>query len=189
VLFLVWKVKLTFPYSGIYGKMPGDDENNRSASLFNKFYGTLFTIIDAPVTAFREKVVEPAQSRNKLYYYHRRYRRVPTIDECDVEDPICYYEANEQYRRDKQVEDNILAILRQRRIECEHYHGHDASKYCQKVTDDYLTAETNWFIKYGDIGPKLDVKAAYMKQKHRMIWERRHGPVGSGMKTTVGAQH
>lgn len=21
-----------------------------------------------------------------------------------------------------------------------------------------------------------------MKQKHRMIWERRHGPVGSGMK-------
>ena len=23
-----------------------------------------------------------------------------------------------------------------------------------------------------------------MKQKHRMIWERRHGPVGSGMKDT-----
>lgn len=21
-----------------------------------------------------------------------------------------------------------------------------------------------------------------MKQKHRMIWERRHGPVGTGMK-------
>jgi NADH dehydrogenase (ubiquinone) 1 beta subcomplex subunit 10 len=21
-----------------------------------------------------------------------------------------------------------------------------------------------------------------MKQKHRMVWERRHGPVGSGMK-------
>lgn len=22
-----------------------------------------------------------------------------------------------------------------------------------------------------------------MKQKHRLVWERRHGPVGSGMKT------
>lgn len=27
-----------------------------------------------------------------------------------------------------------------------------------------------------------DVVHAFMKQKHRMIWERRHGPVGSGMK-------
>ena len=24
---------------------------------------------------------------------------------------------------------------------------------------------------------------ALMKQKHRMAWERRHGPVGTGMKT------
>lgn len=34
----------------------------------------------------------------------------------------------------------------------------------------------------GDIGPRPDVKDAFMKQKHRMVWERRHGPVGSGMK-------
>lgn len=34
----------------------------------------------------------------------------------------------------------------------------------------------------GDMGIGLNVKNAYMKQKHRMVWERRHGPVGTGMK-------
>ena len=34
----------------------------------------------------------------------------------------------------------------------------------------------------GDLGPNPDSVLAFMKQKHRMIWERRHGPVGSGMK-------
>jgi len=26
-----------------------------------------------------------------------------------------------------------------------------------------------------------------MKQKHRLMWERRHGPVGTGMKTEGAA--
>ena len=34
-------------------------------------------------------------------------------------------------------------------------------------------------IADGDMGAVPNVKEAYMKQKHRMIWERRHGPVGS----------
>lgn len=33
----------------------------------------------------------------------------------------------------------------------------------------------------GDIGMYQSVVEAYMKQKHRMVWERRHGPVGSGI--------
>lgn len=33
-----------------------------------------------------------------------------------------------------------------------------------------------------DLGPYNNVKDAYMKQKHRMLWERRHGKVGTGMK-------
>lgn len=35
----------------------------------------------------------------------------------------------------------------------------------------------------GDLGAYYDAPTAYMKQKHRLIWERRHGPVGTGMKT------
>jgi len=156
------------------------EEENRTP--FERGFAKLFSVLDGPVTAFREKFVEPNQSKNKQYYYHRRYRRVPTIDECLVNDSVCIYEANEQYRRDRHVDDEILAILRQRRLECEHYHGHDAGKYCKKVTDDYLQSEANWFAKYGDLGGKVDVRNAYMKQKHRMLWERRHGEVGTGMK-------
>ena len=48
-----------------------------------------------------EKFVDPIQAERKGVYYHRRYRRVPTIDECYTDDLCCRYEANEQYLRDK----------------------------------------------------------------------------------------
>lgn len=35
----------------------------------------------------------------------------------------------------------------------------------------------------GDLGVYHNVKTAYMKQKHRLLWERRHGRVGCGMKS------
>ena len=54
------------------------------------------------VVCVSEKIVEPMQSRNKgIKYYHRRYPRVKTIDQCEVGDPVCVYEAQEQYKRDK----------------------------------------------------------------------------------------
>lgn len=34
----------------------------------------------------------------------------------------------------------------------------------------------------GDLGYYGNVISAYMKQKHRMVWERRHGKIGSGRK-------
>lgn len=39
-----------------------------------------------------------------------------------------------------------------------------------------------FLLSDGDLGGTVDVRRAYMKQKHRMLWERRHGPVGTGMK-------
>lgn len=171
----------------------GDGDEGHGASgqgTFERFVNKLGAIVDAPASAFRELVVEPLHSKNQSYYYHRRYRRVPTIDECEINDPLCKFEAQEQFRRDKQVDDQILVILRQRRLECEHYHGRtDAEKYCKKFKEDYLTAEGNWFTKYGDIGPRQDVVQAYMKQKHRLLWERRHGPVGTGMRTEAVGAH
>lgn len=145
----------------------------------------MYKIYDVPVTAFREKFVVPIQSRNKLEYYHHVYRRVPTIDECEVGDLVCKYEADQQYHRDRRVEDNILKILRQREHDCYFYHiyDEDKAKYCMKLAEEYKAAEANWFGKYGDMGHRADSLSCYMKQKHRMIWERRHGPVGSGRKT------
>ena len=46
-----------------------------------------------------EKFVEKNQ---KSYpYYHRKYPRVPNVDECGYGDHICLYEANEQFMRDR----------------------------------------------------------------------------------------
>lgn len=37
-------------------------------------------------------------------------------------------------------------------------------------------------VSDGDLGYYGNVVDAFMKQKHRMIWERRHGKIGTGMK-------
>ncbi|CAG0902611.1 unnamed protein product [Darwinula stevensoni] len=128
-----------------------------------------------------ENVVVPNQKT--YYWYHRQFRRVPTIDECYTDDLLCIFEAQEQFRRDKFVENNILAILRQRMEECRFANGPDADENCVKVTQDFKEAEENWYIKYGDLGYAGDVRKAFAKQKHRMVWERRHGPVGTGMRS------
>lgn len=43
-----------------------------------------------------------------------------------------------------------------------------------QVIEDLEENELNFFIKYGELGAEADVRDAYMKQKHRLIWERRH---------------
>ncbi|BFZ03264.1 hypothetical protein BsWGS_06303 [Bradybaena similaris] len=134
----------------------------------------VFRVFDGPVTFFREKVVLPLQARNKEKFYHRRFNRVPTVDNCDFEDPVCVYEANEQFFRDKSVDSNIVKILRQRHIECEYWEGPDKKFKCRKFLEDYEDAAANWFIKYGDIKYRKGAIEAYMKQKHRQIWERRN---------------
>lgn len=46
-----------------------------------------------------EKVVQPNQQ--SYPWYHQKFRRVPTIDECYTDDVVCQFEANFQYKRDK----------------------------------------------------------------------------------------
>ncbi|PVD37469.1 hypothetical protein C0Q70_00059 [Pomacea canaliculata] len=116
----------------------------------------------------------PLQSKNKTVYYHRKFPRVKTVDQCEVEDATCIYEAQEQFHRDKQVDSKIVQILRQRRIECMHWEGPDAERKCKKIVDDYENAATNWFIKYGEIGCNGNVIDVYMKQKHRLLWHRQN---------------
>ncbi|XP_015516769.1 NADH dehydrogenase [ubiquinone] 1 beta subcomplex subunit 10 [Neodiprion pinetum] len=143
------------------------------------FANAVFNILDGPVTFFREKIVVPNQQHYP--WYHQKFRRVPTIDECYMDDPVCSYEANIQFKRDKLVESDIINILRQRFEDCTLYEGHDQTAKCRHLWDQYNEASTNWFIKYGDLGAYGHTRDALMKQKHRMIWERRYGPVGTGM--------
>ena len=57
---------------------------------------------------------------------------------------------------------------------------------CKPIYDAYQNAAENYFIKYGEISHYYGrAEDALAKQKHRVMWERRHGPIGSGMKVEV----
>uniref|UniRef100_A0A481SWH6 NADH dehydrogenase [ubiquinone] 1 beta subcomplex subunit 10 n=1 Tax=Nicoletia phytophila TaxID=1350298 RepID=A0A481SWH6_9INSE len=159
------------------------DDASRGRNPLERFLNAVSNTIEGPVVWFREKIVEP--NRPTYYWYHRKFRRVPTIDECYTDDSVCQFEANQQFKRDKMVDNEILNILRQRFEDCVLYEGPDAKVKCQGVLEQYKQAEENWFTKYGDLGGYGNATTAYMKQKHRMVWERRHGPVGTGMKEQV----
>ncbi|PAV86211.1 hypothetical protein WR25_26767 [Diploscapter pachys] len=128
---------------------------------------------DAPSTWFRERVVEPLHEKNRLPYYHFKYARVPEIDQCGVNDFGCIHEAREQFRKDKFVDGYILQILKMRYDRCMVYNFPNPAP-CAQTVEDLEEADLNFFIKYGELGSEGDVKDAYMKQKHRLIWERRH---------------
>nr|CAG4651520.1 EOG090X0LTN [Simocephalus serrulatus] len=153
----------------------------RAPSNYIGFMQSVYRTLDRPVTWFREKVVVP--NRSDYVYYHQKFRRVPTIDECYTDDFVCRFEAQQQFNRDKLVDGEIVQIIRQRYKECVIYEQPDHTRKCEKLQADFAKVSENFFIKYGELGPNNDVKDAYMKQKHRMLWERRHGPVGTGMKS------
>ncbi|OON13435.1 NADH dehydrogenase [ubiquinone] 1 beta subcomplex subunit 10 family protein [Opisthorchis viverrini] len=150
------------------------------------FMPFLYSIVDVPVTFFREHIVE--KLRTPYPYYHQRFRRVPTIETCALDDLVCFHEANMQYERDRAVDRNILRILRRRRDECRAWYKfeeEDVQRFCKDITVDHEEAAVNFFIKYGELSWNTDVSHAFMKQKHRMLWERRNGPVGTGQRSAV----
>ncbi|CAD0199187.1 unnamed protein product [Chrysodeixis includens] len=151
------------------------DAPYKDDNVFRAFMSAVYKTIDAPVTLFREKVVLPNQK--KYPWYHQKFRRVPTIDQCFDGDVLCDFEANAQFKRDRAVDSEILGILRQRYEDCMIYENPDHATACKPLWEIYKDSEEAWFIKYGDLGAYGDARKAYMKQKHRMIWERQHGPL------------
>ncbi|KAI3409869.1 hypothetical protein GPALN_006243 [Globodera pallida] len=129
---------------------------------------------DWPATWFRENIVEPLHDKHKMPYYHRKISRVHEVDQCGVNDRVCLYEAEEQFRLDKLVDHYIRDILFNRFTKCVRFNGHDNLYRCAKQVDDFENADLNFFIKYGELGSEQTLPACYMKQKHRLIWERRH---------------
>jgi len=152
----------------------------KQPNSYLQLYTKAYNLFDRPVTWFRETIVLPNQKQS--VWYHRKYRRVPTIDQCYTDDQVCMYEAQEQFIRDRNVESEILGILRKRMEDCVKREYPDHKPHCLKLRDAYEEAAGAWFAKYGDMGYWCDAKKTFMKQKHRLLWERRHGPVGSGMK-------
>ncbi|XP_063990726.1 NADH dehydrogenase [ubiquinone] 1 beta subcomplex subunit 10 [Diachasmimorpha longicaudata] len=144
-----------------------------------KFMWSVYETLEAPVVWFREKIMLP--NRQHYPWYHRKFRRVPTMDECYTDDLVCHYEANCQYDRDKLVDDEILNILRSRYEDCCMYNPEDREVACDHLYKIYEDAAAEWTAQHADLGPHPNVRDVLMKQKHRLIWERRHGEVGTGM--------
>lgn len=92
-----------------------------------------------------ETIVEPNQK--KYPWYHQQFQRVPTIDQCYMDDVCCQYEADMQFKRDKLVDNEILSILRQRFEDCVQYESPDHVAKCTPLYDYYHKAEENWFSK------------------------------------------
>lgn len=153
-----------------YWKIMSVEMRGNLFSMF-RYYG--WRSFDIPVTWFREKIIEPLHDRNKIKFYHRRFSRVPSIEECDVKDQGCMYQANWQYRLDKMVDTNILIKLKLRMDRCIEYNYEDRSR-CVEAIDEYEENDLNYYIKYGEMSVGDSAIQVYMKQKHRMIWERRH---------------
>ncbi|XP_003741369.1 NADH dehydrogenase [ubiquinone] 1 beta subcomplex subunit 10 [Galendromus occidentalis] len=147
------------------------DENNNPNFFARLSYGFM-NIFEGPATFIREKVVLP--NRGEPYpWYHRKFPRVKDIDQCYMDDFACIYEAEEQFLRDRKVDSQIVRILRRRREDCYLKERPDHVKRCAKVIKDFEDAEVNLFIKYGDMGIKRSAQMAFMKQKHRLVMERR----------------
>jgi hypothetical protein len=98
-----------------------------------------------PGDYFRKSIL-PKLRGPEYHYYHRKIRRVPTVDECKTDDLICVTEANSQYNRDLKIENTILEILRAREAECIFHWMPDQEVKCEKEMRDRKDAESNWQV-------------------------------------------
>ncbi|XP_014240875.1 NADH dehydrogenase [ubiquinone] 1 beta subcomplex subunit 10-like [Cimex lectularius] len=74
-------------------------DSNPKDSPFMRFCFGVVSMVEGPVVWFRKNIVEP--NRKEYNWYHEKLRRVPTIDQCYDDDPLCKFEANQQFKRDK----------------------------------------------------------------------------------------
>uniref|UniRef100_A0A8C5TUP3 NADH dehydrogenase [ubiquinone] 1 beta subcomplex subunit 10 n=1 Tax=Malurus cyaneus samueli TaxID=2593467 RepID=A0A8C5TUP3_9PASS len=149
--------------------------SERTTSVPNPvdFFQTAFSyVIDAPVT-FVRGLIERLQPKDKAHYYHQKFRRVPDLSECLEGDYLCYYEAEAQWRRDRMVDQQIVEIVRERLAACKQREGPNQFQNCAKEMELLAQVTKAYQDRYGELGFHGNARDCLMKQKHRMMEERK----------------
>nr|XP_020669697.1 NADH dehydrogenase [ubiquinone] 1 beta subcomplex subunit 10 [Pogona vitticeps] len=133
----------------------------------------LAVILRVPECFLSTEWIERQRANNRIYYYHRKFRRVPELTECLEDDVVCHYEAEMQWKRDFLVDQQILKIIKDRVGHCKALHGENADQKCAKEVQHYKDVIKIYWNKYGDLGAYGTARKCLMKQKEQMIAERK----------------
>ncbi|NXD30716.1 NDUBA dehydrogenase, partial [Spelaeornis formosus] len=153
-------------------RTPVSERTTSVPNPVNYFQSAFSYVFDTPVTLLREWI-ERWQNKNKFYYYHQKFRRVPDLSECLEGDYLCYYEAEAQWRRDRMVDQEIVEIVRERTAACKQREGPNQFQNCAKEMELLAQVTKAYQDRYGDLGYHGNALKCLMKQKHRMMEERK----------------
>ncbi|XP_075686690.1 NADH dehydrogenase [ubiquinone] 1 beta subcomplex subunit 10 [Rhinoderma darwinii] len=133
--------------------------------------------VDKPVTAFHDWM-ESQRANRRLHYYHREFRRIPDLSQCLEDDFVCHYEANKQWKRDYLVDQEIVKIIRGRVAACRSREGDSADQNCAQLLKEYADVCKAYKSRYEDLGAYGGARKCLMKQKERMMEERKAAAQG-----------